>query len=569
MRRAPQPRLAPMAIALPPPAAPTADRRAVTASRPAMTETSVIFGVTFVAFAALGTWLTVDMKVVAYDSAFRLAHAFFVWHGAPGKLSAIGFVWPPLMTLVFLPFAAITPLATSLVALPLTSALAAAGTLAALCRLLLLLGLPRRARYPLVAAFAANPMFVHYATNGMSEMWTFFWLVLGLYFLLRWHAGRQVPFLALSGMAMALGVLSRYELAPYIVVMAVAILALTWRRAPAAETESSLLLFAAPIVYGLGVWLLLSYMIVGDPLFFLHHELVERFVLEKGRSVSEGGAGGANVNLITLARMIVELYGRLFLPQLLVLLPLTAISVIRRSGLMLVALILLNPLMTALFVKGSDLSLLQLRFNTRSMPLTLIAIGWLFWLSRGRWRTAVVLGAVVSLLACIPLSWQTMKTYPYVFAEHDFVRAIETGEPRDVVDLADARTMADYITAHVHERREVLVDDSQTFLPLLLGGHPELYFDRIDKGDSVWREVLEHPRGRVGWMLVPLKQGPIHDLILDRYRGASAGRVPFLKPVLSAGSMVLLRVSPLPSSKRALISGANNHRLTATSHPPR
>jgi hypothetical protein len=503
--------------------------------------------VTFLVFAGLGIWLTVHMKVVAYDGAFRLAHAFFVWYGAPGKLAAIGFVWPPLMTLVFLPFAALKPLATSLVALPLTSALAAAGTIAVLNRLLDFLGLSWRARYPLLAAFAANPMFVHYATNGMSEMLTFFWLVLGLYQFIRWHATRQVPFLAFAGIAMALGVLSRYELLPYAMVMALAVLALTARGTQRAEAESSLLLFAMPIAYGLAAWLLLNYLIVGDPLFFLHHEVTERFVLEKGRSVAQGGASGATVSgLGALAGMILKLYGQLFLPQLLVLVPLAVVSLRKRSaiGLMIVALILLNPLMTAFFAKASDLSLLQLRFNSRSMPLTIVAIGWLFSLLGGRWRTAVVVSAVAGMLACIPLSWQMMKTYPYVFAERDFVQAIETGVPRDVADVASARRMAAYVNTHVHGVRQVLVDDAQTFLPLLVGGHPELYFNRIDKGDQAWEQVLLAPRGRVGWMLVPRRQGPLPDLILDRYPGAPAGRVAFLKVVFSAGNMVLLRVNP-------------------------
>jgi hypothetical protein len=536
--------LAPGALVLD---APVAEAPARARQRSAVSEPTVVFAVAFAAFVALGVWLTVHLQVVPYDSAFRLAHALFVWHGAPGKLSAIGFVWPPLMTLVFLPFAAVKPLATSLIALPLTSAVAAAGTLAVLARTFKLLGMPRRGSYPLIAAFAVNPMFIHYATNGMSEMWTFLWLLWGLYYLLRWHLSHQVPVLALSGIAMALGLLSRYELAPYIVVMGVTIFALTWRKRGADETESSLLLFGAPVVYGLGVWLLLSYMIIGDPLYFLHHELAERFVLEQGRSLSEGGAHGANAGALTLARLIVELYGRLFLPQLLVLVPLAVVSVVRRSGIgvMLIALVLLNPLMTYMFVKGSDLALMQLRFNTRSMPLTLAAIGWLFYLSRGRMRAALIACSLVSLLACIPLTWQTMKSYPYVFAEHDFVRAIETGEPHDPIHLADARTMASYINAHVHGKREVLVDDSQTFLPLLLGGHPELYFDRIDKGDTVWRRVLKDPRGKVGWMLVPFKQGPIGDLILARYPGAPEGAVPFLHVVFTTQGLALLRVAPL------------------------
>ena len=55
------------------------------------------------------------------DGEARLAHAFFALWNQPAKLAAIGTYWPPLETLALLPFAAIRPLATSLVALPLSS----------------------------------------------------------------------------------------------------------------------------------------------------------------------------------------------------------------------------------------------------------------------------------------------------------------------------------------------------------------------------------------------------------------------------------------------------------------
>jgi hypothetical protein len=552
MRPLPEPELNRGALALPAPAGTarrTRERRALSRGRAALMEGWLLLGGTFAVFAALGIWLTVDLKVVAYDGAFRLAHAYFAWYGAPPKLAAIGFVWPPVMTLVFLPFALVRPLSTSLAALPLTSALAAAGTLVVLNRLLEHCELRRFARYPLLLAFAANPMFVHYATNGMSEMLTFFWLVLGVHQFLRWERTGQSAFLALSGAALALGVLSRYELLPYAAAVALAIaLMARSRRQPPQVIEGSLLLFAAPVLYGLMTWMLFNYLVVGDPLSFLHQEVAQRIVAEKGRSAAQGGAGGVSISdLGALASAIASLYWRLFAPQVLVLGPLIALSVLRRSGigLTIAALILLNPIMTALLVKGSDVSLLQLRFNMRSMPLVIVAIGWIFWLTRTRWaRSLIALSAVAGMVACIPLSWQTMKTYPYVFADRDFVHAVQTGRPHDTVGIGDAKAMASYVHAHVHGIRQVLVDDAQTFLPLLVGGHPELFFNRIDKGDAVWTRVRDAPRGRVGFMLVPRRQGPLPDLILLRYPGAPAGRVPFLRPVFSVGNMTLLAVSP-------------------------
>lgn len=537
------------------------ERRALTRGRPALIEGTILFALSFAVFAALGIWLTVHLKVVAFDGAYRLTHAYLAWYGAPAKLAAIGFVWPPVMTIVFMPLALIKPLVTSLVALPLTSAVFAAGTLVVLNRLLEHCGLPRLARYPLLVAFAANPMFVHYATNGMSEMLAFFWLVLGFYEFLRWERTNQSAYLALSGAALAFGVLSRYELLPYAAVIGAGMLAIAisrWRTRPKV-IESSILLFAAPIVYALMTWMLFNWIVIGDPLNFLHNEIVERFVLEKGRAVAQGGAAGVSVsNLFDLAGRLFSLYWRLFAPQVLVLVPLVILSIRRRSaiGWTLVALILLNPLMTAIFVKASDQSLLQLRFNMRSMPLVVIAVGWMFEALRGRTRHRIlVLAAVGAFVACIPLTWQTMKTYPYVFADRDFVHALQSLKPNDTAGIGDAQRMSAYINQHVHGVRQVLVDDAQVFLPILVSRHPELYYTRIAKGDTDWHHVLNSPWGQVTYMLMSKHQGALSDLVLARWYGAPDGKVSFLRPVYSVGDMSLVRVAPAePPAPRGFAS---------------
>src|SRR5205085_12571814 len=116
-------------------------------------ESLALFALAAAAYALLGRRVVMQQHVVVFDGLSRLAHAYFVWYNAPPKLAAIGFEWPPLMTLVFLPLAAIKPLATSFFALTLTSAIFAASTLVVLNRTLALLELRPPLRYPLVLAF--------------------------------------------------------------------------------------------------------------------------------------------------------------------------------------------------------------------------------------------------------------------------------------------------------------------------------------------------------------------------------------------------------------------------------
>src|SRR4051812_9963151 len=127
-------------------------------------ETALIFLIFFGIYFAVGYKVVVEQHLVNFDALARLAHAFFVWFNSPPKLAAVGFVWPPFQTLVFLPFAAIKPLATSLAALPAMSAFFMALTMTVLNRAGVLVHMRWFMRYPIIAAFALNPMILFYGT---------------------------------------------------------------------------------------------------------------------------------------------------------------------------------------------------------------------------------------------------------------------------------------------------------------------------------------------------------------------------------------------------------------------
>ncbi len=70
-------------------------------------------------------------------------------------------------------------------------------------------------------------------------------------------------------------------------------------------------------------------------------------------------------------------------------------------------------------------------------------------------------------------------------------------------------------------------------------GQPELFFDRIARGDQEWEAALLNPTGRVEFMLVERSDS---DLILQQYPGAVEGEVPFLESVAANDRYALLRV---------------------------
>ncbi len=519
----------------------------------------------YVVYAAIGLRVTVGQHVVVFDALSRLAHAYFVWYNSPPKLAAIGFVWPPVATIVFLPLAVIRPLATSTAALALTSALFAAGTLVLMNRLFELVRMQRWMRWPLVAAYGLNPMIVFYAGNGMSEAVYMFFLVAAAYWLLRWYLIRQPRPLLLAAIAFAFGILSRYEVLTWALVATVALVLILMRqRVSRAELEGSLIAYLAPISYAVGVWVFFNWLIIGDPLFFLRNQA-------PGGTTGPGGLTHASVTvgapgrpLASVAASVFDLNASLFPFAVLVTIALFTLFVVRRNvmSLTLFAFMVVNALFTvALIYESHAPGYTQLRYNMRAMPLSLVGVAWLYFSVRPRLPRLAVWGATLAcLVVTVPVTWQTMKTYPQQYLEQAFTRAIATGRDQEGtsstggygVGIGPQRLMARYVDRHVHSRNAILTDDAQTFSVMLLSGRPDLFWDRIDRGDGDWIDVRDDPWGRVRFLLV--SDNP-NDLIRIRFPAIFASHERGLTPVYRVQSLELLRVAARPPGLRDLPSG--------------
>ncbi|HYF73384.1 MAG TPA: hypothetical protein VD864_11225, partial [Nocardioides sp.] len=76
-------------------------------------ESALVFAFFTVAYTWFGYWVVVDLHVVGFETLDRLNRALMVWHNDPAKLSAIGFDYPPLATLLIAPLAIFRGLVTS------------------------------------------------------------------------------------------------------------------------------------------------------------------------------------------------------------------------------------------------------------------------------------------------------------------------------------------------------------------------------------------------------------------------------------------------------------------------
>jgi hypothetical protein len=515
-------------------------------------ESVVLFGVAYVAYAVLGYFVVVRWNIVVGDALSRLAHAYFVWFNEPPKLTAIGFVWPPLMTIVLLPLALVKPLATTLLALPLTSAFFGAALVVTLDRTLAILGLGRPIRFPLLALIALNPMVLYYAANGMGETLYLFLLTAGVYYFLRWHRDQRLSYLVLASVTLALGLMTRYEILFWVVAIGVGVVGVLVRRgAPRAVLEGSTIAFLAPACYALGLWMFFNWLILGDPLWWLHSEVALTFT-ETQREVLDP----LHVALAKSAGLTLSLSWTLFPATFAVLGGLVVLALLRRDfvALTLAAVLALNPVTTAvLAVLAKTDFVYQLRYNMRPLPLALIGIAWIYRQTHGRGgRAAVAAGGIAVLSVSLVFSWNAMHTYERQAFEQAFVRALATWEDQEgtrshgsglPVGVAPEDDVAGWIRANVQGDNQILVDDAQGFGVMLFTGSPGLFLDRIDVGDAEWLGSLNSPWGRVEYLLMTRSAAQGRDLVREAYPNPAAQG---LRRVFANERWLLVRVPERP-----------------------
>jgi hypothetical protein len=201
------------------------------------------------------------------------------------------------------------------------------------------------------------------------------------------------------------------------------------------------------------------------------------------------------------------------------------------------------------------------------MPLTLIAMGWLFLVAGGRWRRRLVwAGCFVSILASYPVAWHSMRAYPYQFLEQAFTRSLAQDRTQEGtrsigcllgrnsfgicahynVEYEPAMRMGRYVVSLHLEKDAILTDDAQTFWAMLACGCPQLFLDRIDFGDAHWLDLVASPIGRVRYMLVTSNYD---DKISVRYPGIATGKIPWAHLIHQEGHFYLLRLDRRSAAK--------------------
>lgn len=246
-----------------------------------------------VSFALL---LMYGWRVGQLDGISRTANAFYVLFSRDPHLAAIGFVWPALPSLVQL--ALLPPLFAighPEFAGPLLSSVAGAGAIAVLGLILGQFGVTGWIRMVWLGLIAFHPQIFYQSANGVAEMPFLVLILLACY--AYFSLDHSEMGLATVGLWLALAFLVRYEALAFMAAFAFLLLirrfqsgrgevqegrvtvrslgrrSLIVRWLPGSEnwriTEGRLLIVLIPAGYAIGIWIILNWMILGDPLYFM------------------------------------------------------------------------------------------------------------------------------------------------------------------------------------------------------------------------------------------------------------------------------------------------------------
>lgn len=507
---------------------------------------SVVIPVLFaLLYGVLGYFVVSDGRIVSFDALNRLNEAYMVWWNAPPKLAAISLDMAPLGALAFLPVTLVKPLATSLVALPVVSAIGAGITVGAVNSIMRRCGFPAALRVALLVVFGLNPMFVYYAGNGEPLMLGLAAASIAVLSLISWNVTGETRHVVGAGLGISIAAMFDYGYALWAVGFVIAILAVSAGRKDSSDRiRSTLLVFMTPVVYAFAVWILLNLILTGSPFGWVTAQAGPIQVNTTG--VLQGVTASVEGSLTDLFRVVLAIAPLGFLAVLLML----AMGVGRKSrlaiGLLFVMLAaVLVPLLRALLANQADLMDLSV-----GLPLAMLATAGAAYAYHGKsgWRGVSVVALAIGLVAALPLGWIGMKDYRFQNQAEAFTRYVGDRESQEgstsvggyTVGLDPELAMARHINRLPHKRDSILVDENFSYGVMITSGRPDLFLDRADSGEDNWRAVVDSPYGKVRYMLITTSRAG--DQLRKKWPAAVEGGEPGMTPVFRTDRYVLVEV---------------------------
>ncbi|WP_066908432.1 glycosyltransferase family 39 protein [Millisia brevis] len=339
----------------------------------------LLFAAVWLGYLLIGVYLAVIVEFHFGDALSRVQSAQSVLFSRTPHLSAIGFVFSPLTTIVQLPLTALSvwwpALTTSGLSAVIMSSGFMAGSVVQISGISRDRGLGRGVTTLITLCYTINPMIVLYAANGMSEAPYLFFLAWAIRRLIRWVDTDDVHELIVAGIALALAYLTRYDGGAATLAAAAVVGTVTFRRSERerrwSRTALDMVLVAAPGALAFVVWAIAGWLITGDAF--------AQFTSEYGNAAIVAATGAATAS--GAAAMVFSFTELLILAPLLPVLLVTVIVIrtMRRR---------LLPLLPPLLLIGAVLAF-QIIGYARGSTFGFLRFS----------LTVVVLSATIALLA--------------------------------------------------------------------------------------------------------------------------------------------------------------------------
>ena len=234
----------------------------------------VILTLFFVFYLSIAYYLVFDLQLVFRDAVSRTEKAFLVFFDNSAKISSIGFIWTPLPSILQLPLVIFKPLAKYGFSGNIISALFGALSCLYIYKFLNKSHLNFFLKIIFLLLFGLNPMIILYSANGMSEIIFVFFIMLASWHLVNWNKTKRMTELILLGIILSLAFFTRYETIPLAITIGFLIIFLHYGKIKTRfnEIHGSIVLYFLPILFSVFLWIVANWLIMGDPLYFLHGE---------------------------------------------------------------------------------------------------------------------------------------------------------------------------------------------------------------------------------------------------------------------------------------------------------
>lgn len=473
-------------------------------------ESLLIFLVSSLVYLAAGIIFNRVLILGESDALSRIANAYYVLYSRDPHLAAIGFIWPPLLSILEIP---LLPILRQFGLIQLAGVLITSffggASLVMLNIVLAKLRISEKLRWVLVFLTFIHPNSAYLSAIGMTEPLLIFFILMSVWGFLQMPYGTRSWVICGTGLALAFYV--RYESLGLMVGVAIAVIILFWTNLGdgVAEVEGRLLAVLVPPAYGVAIWMFLNWIVLDNPLYFM----IGEYSLSNAQDTAQV-SGTAHALFLAWGNIFYTLSYTIerimqqnpaFLPGVII----VSIAVFVRKNRRMIGLLLILmviPAFTALLLFMGSLPP-WFRYWVYVAPFGAIIIGMAERLIKGVWQKISIASLVVLYALSVPFSIYTM--YTDTITEVDIQRLgayILDPQKEPTLRSGDGyyiwRYDASIVAAKVDELSVdglVMIDAAKNQFVILAAEHPERL---MITNDSDFQEALKDPRGKVKYILV-------------------------------------------------------------------